>query len=247
MRAFRMCWSEAASWSMVAAGGAMTVATARRGDPLAIPVTFGYFTTMEALQGAGYLVVDACGSPANQVVTYLSLLHIVFQPFFINAFAMELAPRSLGRGARTAVFVVCALCSALMLLQLYPFDWAGPCREGARLCGPALCTLSGDWHIAWTAPYNGLTVPFETMLGVWSGFPSYMVAAFALPLLYGAWRFVVFHAVAGPILAGLLTSNPNEMPAIWCLFSIGLLAMGLSPWMRARLSAPGGWGRPTTA
>lgn len=232
---------------MVAAGAAMTVVTVRRGDPAAIPVAFGYFTAMEALQGAGYQVIDACGSPANQVVTYLSLLHIVFQPFFINAFAIELAPRRPGRAMRTAVFTVCALSSAVMLLQLYPFDWAGPCRAGAPLCGPQLCTLSGDWHIAWTAPYNGLTLPLEAMLGVWPGFPTYMIAAFGLPLLYGAWRFVVFHALAGPVLAGMLTSNPSEAPAIWCLFSIGLLAAGLSPWVRARLSAPGGWGRPAAA
>lgn len=231
---------------MVAAGAAMTVVTLRRGDPVAIPATFGYFTAMEALQGAGYLVIDACGTPANQVITYLSLLHIVFQPFFINAFAMELAPRRPGLAGRAAVFTVCGLSSAVMLLQLYPFDWAGSCRPGSALCGPALCTLSGDWHIAWSAPYNGLTLPLEDMLGVWLGFPSYTIAAFMLPLLYGAWRFVIFHALAGPFLAGLLTTNPNEMPAIWCLFSIGLLAAGLSPWVRARLSAPGGWGRPAT-
>lgn len=103
---------------------------------------------------AGYLALDARGSPLNQTITYLSLLHIVFQPFFINAFAMELAPRRPVPAAQAAVFAVCALSSAVMLLQLHPFDWAGSCRSGS-----ALCTLSGDWHIAWSALYNGLTLP----------------------------------------------------------------------------------------
>ena len=85
-----MCWSMGVSAAMVAFGGAATVVSARRGDPLAIPVTLGYFTFMEALQVAGYAVIDECTSPVNQSVTVLSVLHIVFRPIFINAFAMAL-------------------------------------------------------------------------------------------------------------------------------------------------------------
>ena len=66
-------------------------------------------------------------------------------------------------------------------------------------------------------------------------FPFYLAAVFVLPLVYGAWRFVVFHAVCGPLLARALTDNPNEMPAIWCLFSIGLLLVGLSPMIRGHV------------
>ena len=63
-------------------------------------------------------------------------------------------------------------------------------------------------------------------------FPAYLLAVFVLPLAYGAWRFVLFHALAGPILAGTLTDNPLEMPAIWCLFSIGIILIALSPGIR---------------
>ena len=238
-----MCWSETASWAMVAVGGAMTVHTARRGDPVPVPVTFGYFTVMEALQGAGYRVVDACGSPTNEVITYLSILHIVFQPIVINAFAMELVGRPVGTAMRTVVFSLCALASTVMLLQLHPFEWAGSCRPGTVLCGAQLCTISGDWHIAWEVPRNGLMDGLGDAIGMQAGFPTYMLAAFGLPLLYGAWRFVIFHALAGPMLASQLTGNPNEMPAIWCLFSIGLVLVALSPWIRARVVAPGGWQR----
>jgi hypothetical protein len=58
-----------------------------------------------------------------------------------------------------------------------------------------------------------------------------------MPLFYGAWRLVLFHALAGPILAGFLTSDQGEMPAIWCLFSIGLVLMSLSPWLWRRFEA----------
>lgn len=237
-----MCWGLGVTAAMVAAGAAGTVLTARRGEPVAIPVTLGYFTVMEALQLAGYLVIDQCGSPTNQTITLLSMLHIVFQPLVINAFAMELVPLPLRTRTRVLVFTLCALASTVMLLQLYPFAWAGACQPGSILCGPALCTVSGDWHLAWDVPYNGLLGPLDAALGRNWGFPTYMMAVFLLPLLYGAWRFTLFHALAGPWLAGQLTTNPNEIPAIWCLFSIGLLSIGLSPWIRGRVA-----GRPVLA
>lgn len=236
-----MCWSATASLAMVGLGGIATVVTFRRGEPKAIWLTVGYFTVMEALQAAGYAVVDQCGSSANQSITLLSYLHIVFQPFFINAFAMQLVPAPVRTRLAHTVFVLCGLSAAVMLLQLVPWNWAGTCRPGDVLCGPALCLTAGEWHIAWDIPYNGLLLPLENLVGIHSGFPTYMLAAFLLPLVYGAWRFVVFHAVAGPILASFLTSNPNEMPAIWCLFSIGLLLVSISPLIRRRFETNTWW------
>jgi hypothetical protein len=228
-----MCWTMGVSVAMVALGGAATAVTIRRGDTPAVPVTLGYFTVMEALQVAGYLVIDQCGSPVNQSVTLLSVLHIVFQPFVINAFAMALVAHRVSLPMQTLVYGLCTASAALMLLQLYPFAWAGPCLPGSQLCADRLCTVTGEWHQAWDVPYNGLLVgiPWPDWIAK-LGFPGYIVAAFALPLLYGAWRLVLFHALAGPILAGSLTRNPNEVPAIWCLFSIAIILIALSPLVR---------------
>jgi hypothetical protein len=43
-----------------------------------------------------------------------------------------------------------------------------------------------------------------------------------MPALYGSWRFILFSYLAGPFASQLTTSNINEWPAVWCLFSIGL-------------------------
>lgn len=222
---------------MVGAGSVAAAATVRRGRPAAIPVTIAYFTLMEALQAAGYLVVDQCANAVNQTIAILSVIHIIFQPFFINAFAMELVPGTVPARARVAVFAACAASAAVMLLQLYPFDWAGTCRPGSTLCGPTLCTVSGDWHIGWEVPFNGLMTPIEQILGIEAAFPTYAIAAFLLPLCYGAWRFAVFHALLGPVLAELLTNDPREMPAIWCLFSVGIVLLSLSSWLWRRLES----------
>jgi hypothetical protein len=207
------------------------------------PLTLAYFTLMEGLQVRGYAVIDRRDAPANQTGMLLLVLHIVAQPIVINAFAMALVARPVGLAMRALLFGLCAASSVLMLLQLYPFASAGSCLPGSHLCAERLCTVSGDWHPAWDVPYNGLLagIPWPDWIAM-LGFPSSIFAAFALPLLYGAWRLVLFHLLAGPILAGALTGNPNEVPAIWCLFSIGIILIAPSPAIRRGVT-----GGPATA
>lgn len=238
-----MCWNVEASVGMVVLGTIAATVTYWRRDPPAIWLTLGFFAIMEALQVAGYGVVDQCGTASNKSVTVLSYLHIVFQPFFINAFAMELVPNTVKRRVLVGVFAACAMSSLVMLIQIIPAVELGACQLGSPLCADRWCTVSGDWHIAWDVPYNGLLVNVDQIFGIYSGFPSYMVAAFFLPLIYGAWRFVIVHAIAGPILAANLTTNPNEMPAIWCLFSIAILLISLSSTVRQTVSTKRWWGR----
>lgn len=236
-----MCLGLAASVTMVAAGAAGTALTLRRGEPWAIPATLAYFTVMEALQVGGYATLGACGTPANRAVTAASYLHIAVQPIFINAFAMALAPAPVPAHLRRAVYALAALASLGLLLRLVPIPALGPCVAGTSMCADALCTRAGEWHIAWEVPLNGGLPGLE---GWWVDFPAYFLAVFVLPLAYGAWRFVVFHALAGPVLAWTLTSDLDEMPAVWCLFSIGILAIALSPAIRQRVTgARPAWGR----
>lgn len=238
-----MCWCVEATAAMIAAGGAATVVSRARHAPPAIWVTLGYFTAMEALQLGGYAVLDQCGTPANRAITWLSYLHIAFQPLFINAFAMELVPAPVKARVRPWVFGLAAASALVMLAQIAPLPGLGDCRPGSALCAAATCTVSGDWHIAWNVPYNGLMVPFEDAFNYHPGFPTYLLAVFVLPLFYGAWRFVLMHLLCGPVLASTLTTNPNEMPAIWCLFSIMILFVALSPLVRRLASTDTWWGR----
>ena len=231
-----MCFGLAASWAMIGAGTIATGVTLRRGDPVAIPATLAFFTAMEALQAAGYAVIDQCGSPANQAVTLASYLHIALQPLFINAFCLALAPVPPSAALRRAVLLLAGLASLTLLARLLP--GLGACQPGEVLCGPAWCTVTGSWHLAWEMPLNGLWQGLPWPGGGPASFPDYMLAVFVLPLLYGAWRFVLMHAALGPVLATALTDLPNEMPAVWCLFSVGLLLIGLSPALRRAVAGP---------
>lgn len=234
-----MCWSGEASTVLAAVGlGTTAYAAAKREHP-ALWITLGYFSLMEALQAYTYTVINECGHPGNQIATLLGYLHIAFQPFFVNAMSLYFVPETARRNLAFPVYFLCFVSAIIMIIQLYPFDWAGVCQPGRPLCGPRLCSVDGQWHIAWEVPANSLGNLFQRMdlplQGMQSGYPTYIFAALLLPLLYGSWRVTLYHYAMGPFLASLTTSNINEWPAIWCLLSIGFLLIVVKTPLRKRL------------
>jgi len=218
-----MCWSGEASAALATIGAATTAYAAYKNEPRPLWLALGYFTLMEGLQAYTYAVIDECSAPANQVATLLGYLHIVFQPFFINMLSLHFVPEHISRKISPIVFFICFFSAIFMLVQLYPFSWAGHCNDLRPLCGDALCSFSGNWHIAWSLPLNGIGNIFVGIPILEDGFVTYVLASFLLPILYGSWRVTTYHYVMGPFLALQLTNNINEWPAIWCLLSIGLL------------------------
>lgn len=221
-----MCWSGEASAVLASVGFGTAGYVAYKGESRELWLPLAYFAGMEMLQAATYAYIDQCDTPQNQILTLLGYLHITFQPFFVNMVALYFIPEAVKKRIRAGVYALCGPGALAMLVKLYPFPWAGICRKGYEgFCGPVICSLSGDWHIAWQIPLNGLMsdypdslIPFQFGL---HGF-AYFAVSFFLPFLYGSWRFVAFHLVVGPLLADILTRHPNEHAAVWCLLSIGL-------------------------
>ena len=200
-----------------------------------------YFSLMELLQGLTYSVIDQCALPSNQIATLLGYLHISFQPFFINMLAMYFIPATVRQKIQGWVYGVCFVSAIFMLLQLYPFEWAGRCILGYFLCSDRLCSASGNWHIAWEVPVNGLTnaIAAHPFWGyIFTGYPTYKIAVFFMPLLYGSWRLTTYHFLIGPSLSMALTNNMNEVAAIWCLLSIGILVIVIKTPIRRLMHVP---------
>jgi len=228
-----MCWSGQASLAVATLGVSGALWARSRGSRPARWSTVLYFTAMELLQAATYVVIDQCNLPSNQWLTRLSYAHIAIQPFFINLLAMSFVPIEKARKLRPWVFSICATGALAMLSKLYvpSPEWA--CDATVfPLCGTNTCSFKGDWHIAWRLYLNAID----------SSFLCYFIPAFFLPLFYGSWRWTLYHLFVGPVPAFFMTSNKDEMPAIWCLTSIGfLLALHYGPlehWMEKPLRTP---------
>lgn len=219
-----MCWSLEASAALAVCGTAMTTYAAYTKKPKELWIPLGYFTAMEGLQAFQYVVVDLCGLPLNEVLTMAAYIHVAFQPFFINMIAMHFIPPKVRAKIAPCVYGLCGIAAASILLQAYPFAWAGSCLEGMVMCGSPLCTTSGDWHLAWNVPYNGLT---NFMVGIipYMSIPGYTLVGMVLPFIYGSWKLNLYLILVGPVVAWQLTTNINEAVAIWCIFSIGIVML----------------------
>ncbi len=221
-----MCWSGEASAVLAVSGLATAgyVAYKREAKELWIPLT--YFALMELLQAFTYAYIDQCDNPTNQILTLLGYIHIAFQPFFVNMVAMYFIPESVKLKIRTLAYSLCSIAAIAMLIKMYPFSWAGTCLIGEEgFCGTQICSISGDWHIAWQMPLNGLmSYPVSWLPGFDWGLHAfaYILVTFYMPLIYGSWRFVIFHYLIGPLISDIVTDDPNEYAAVWCLFSIAL-------------------------
>ncbi len=226
-----MCWSGEASAVLSAIGIAGTVYAAYKKEPFALWMCLGYFTLMEILQAYTYSVIGRCDDPSNQVSTLLGYLHVTFQPFFINAVSLHFINKRVARKIAPFVYTICFAGAVMMLIKLYPFAWAGHCPPGRPMCGDVLCSVHGNWHIGWEVPVNNIN----------PGFSWYLLCGFILPLLYGSWRFTLYHVLAGPLLAFATTQNMNEWPAVWCLFSIGFMLIVVKTPIRKVLYVKSEW------
>lgn len=218
-----MCWSGEASATVAVIGLGSTAYAAYRKEPAPLWAALGYFSLMEVLQAFTYLVIGECSSPANQVATLLGYIHIAFQPIFGNALFMHFIRPEVRRYIQTPVYILCCMSAIFMLIQLYPFQWANSCTTGTILCSQMLCSVPGDWHIAWEIPYNSIGEIKYNIPVLRAGFFTYTLTMFILPILYGSWRIALYHILLGPVPAYLLTNNLNEFAAVWCLVSIGFL------------------------
>lgn len=218
-----MCWNGEASTVVATIGLGSTAYAIYKREPVVLTMALGYFSLMELLQAVSYTVVDQCGTPLNESMTFLGYLHVTFQPFFINAVSLFFIAKQVRQRIAPYVYSVCFVAAVLLLLNIYPFKWAGLCDPQFReMCSNRWCSYYGSVHIAWEFPMNGLFnwIALQKHLNAWM---IYIIPAFLLPILYGSWRMTLYHIFMGPVPARIITGSADELAAFWCLLSIMFL------------------------
>jgi hypothetical protein len=215
-----MCWSPEASLTLGVAGIATAAYVGRHKEKRGWAIALAFFSVMEFIQFFSYSSIDQCGAPANQWATYLSYAHIILQPIFFNMIYISMLGWPLSARTKRYIYSAAGFFSAILFVKIIPFSSAALCRVGETLCGVEWCTVHGSWHLAWQVPMYTWPLPGDIL--IW-----YALAVFVVPLFYGAWRGVLF-ALIGPVVAYATTQNPNEWPAVWCLFSVALMLLMLA-------------------
>lgn len=212
-----MCWSAEGSAAIAIGGLSSAFFLWKKGQPREIWLPTAYFVLMEGLQAITYAWLNECGTTMNMVLTYIAMIHISFQPFFINMLGMAFIDKKVKAKIYKYVYLVCGITAIACLARLLPlYDVLGRCELGTAICShETTCAYRGQWHIGWNVLMNGFNENWK-----W-----YVFTAFIVPIFYGSWKWSLYHYIVGPFLASLTTSDVNERPAVWCLFSTMIIAM----------------------
>ena len=116
-------------------------------------------------------------------------------------------------------------------MRLVPvYETLGRCELGTPMCSHIqTCAYTGQWHIGWNVLLNGFNESWW-----W-----YSMTAFIVPVLYGSWKWSLYHYLVGPLLASLTTADVSERPAVWCLFSTCIIALLVNTRLREYIYVKG--------
>mmetsp|Transcript_27121 Transcript_27121/g.94084 ORF Transcript_27121/g.94084 Transcript_27121/m.94084 type:complete len:338 (-) Transcript_27121:297-1310(-) len=192
--------------------------------PTGARVTVAYFALMETIQAAQYSVLGEqpeginhpnCQLWSNKALTWAGMIHLCFQPFFSNMFLTQFMSTAQRKQMRL-VLVLCLLGGISMMNRFFVSSVDVPCTLGVEpLCGPHTCSFQGSTHVAWQMPLQHCDQDYFT-----PGFQLHFFLFFLPVFAMGMWRHTLFLLISGPIIGRLLTDHHDEIPAIWCFFSI---------------------------
>ena len=215
-----MCWSGEASLGMTVIGLTGALWSKKKGHPPSTWISLLFFTGMEFIQAMTYPVIEQCGNPLNVALTYAGYLHIAFQNFFVQWVGLSFMPKSVRDKWMKPAMIASALTALFYVaIAFYEPLMKELCKE-AWFCADQTCSIHGNWHIGWMVRLSWLQ---EWGYPPLVGGSLYFIVAFILPVIYGSWRWAIFHLIVGPVAAYATTQNRFEIAAVWCLFSIGFL------------------------
>jgi hypothetical protein len=110
---------------------------------------------MEVLQAVSYTVVNQCGNPLNQILTLFGYLHHLPALFHQCRRAVFHAKDAAGSCA-FRLYRACFIGAICMLEIFSSIRSLGRVLRGSLLMWKLLCTVRGEWHLAWLVPTNGI-------------------------------------------------------------------------------------------
>jgi len=193
-----------------------------------------FFFTMELLQSIQYYFIapnidsPICDTFINQFLTIVGFLHICLQPYFCHVINASLTKNEKYLDRYMVIKRLCLIGGGMLFLRFflaYAWDWSlGGKASTEWLRGEKICTFRGNYHLAWSVP---MADPTYFIPG--SAIHSFLMFApfFALYEKQGLVIQGIFHFLAGPYLASLITPNLMEPASIFCFFSISQIAIML--------------------
>jgi hypothetical protein len=194
-----------------------------RNGPIGARLCVAYFAAMETLQAFQYSYIGLCDNGVNQFLTILGFLHLAFQPFFANLYLSAYMTKAQKRYV-PLILSLSLFAGVLMSNRMWKSKGDFDCSYGIEpMCGKQTCTFRGDVHLAWQMPLQHSDQDYFT-----PGFNLHFFMFYLPTFALGMWPLTLFLLFSGPFLGRVMTKHQDEIPAIWCYFSIAQLFFPLA-------------------
>ena len=213
------------SLTFAAAGAAATVYAAldRRLRAEYLPVLLAFYTAMEALQTAQYMLVNECSDPRNRWLTEVAYALVVVQPLLWNVvFYLRMSKST----SKRVFLCAAAMCVLWILMSAFSrLTYAG--EDTDALCsffhrGETPCTMQDDGgHLYWSWPsrhYRDMNASFFMYLVLW-----FVPALFVAQTRPTGVVLVIGAALSLAVTMLMGKGNLIEFPSTWCLASVPIL------------------------
>ena len=220
-----MCFTKEMSFGLTVLGLGVTAYLYLRGDPWSVYIPILYFTFMELYQYISFYLLDKETEKNKKetdkylyIVTVLTFIHICFQPLFANMWFKNYIPKS---NHKTIQFllVLCLIAGLYMFTRFGEFQKKNTIRcnkNSEELCSATTIIEKGKMHLKYL--FDMRAPSYVT--------PSIFIHFFLIfipPLILGVRIIPYLCVLFGILLAYIITSERDEIPATWCTFSVPTL------------------------
>jgi hypothetical protein len=134
-----MCWSPEISLTIGSIGTVTGIYLWNKESKL-LTIPLFYFCIMEFLQFFSYFYLDSCSAPPNNILTFVSYIHISLQPILFTNLFMYFHGEREKRNMKIFAYVSSVIVSVILLLKAIPLYPESICKAGETLCGKVYTT-----------------------------------------------------------------------------------------------------------
>tara|TARA_B100000401_G_scaffold390109_1_gene296163 strand:+ start:609 stop:1268 length:660 start_codon:yes stop_codon:yes gene_type:complete len=218
-----MCFSEEMSRNLTLMGTIVTYILYKQGKSWTVYMPVFYFTIMEFLQYLSYQALEEKkqNKKWKKLLTIIIFIHIALQPLMTNIWYSNYIPKNM-TDSMNLILKLCVVVAFFMLLRLHEFVEVNDkyrCPETEPMCAKKTMIKQGIKHMKYLFR---MRAPNHVVPSVFIHFFFIFIPVLFLkinPLYY----LSIFLGYALTMIIGF----GNEIPAIWCTFSVPTMLISL--------------------
>jgi hypothetical protein len=216
-----MCFTEKQSFSIFFIGSIVSYYIYNNNNTYELWFPILYFSIMELFQYLGYISIRTNNKKLNKILSYLTYIHISFQPLIMNIWFSNFISNK-NKHYMLFIYKLCFIGGIFMLLRIYNIN------KTTILCNTKIeesCGVNTELKLG---PIHIMNLFKLKAPDFWT--PSmflYFFMMFIPIILLDINKLIYLCIVLGLILSIIISKNKDETSSIWCFINVPCMIISL--------------------